>query len=98
QHYQLIAEWLANGRRVAQDDTGNSEGTSPGISVNEVLLAFWRHARRHYRHADGTPTSEIREYKYSLRPLQELYGTTPAATFGPRSLAAVRQRMLNSDM
>jgi hypothetical protein len=63
-----------------------------------VLLAFWRHAERHYRHADGTPTSEIREYKYSLRPVQELYGTTPAATFGPRSLAAVRQQMLNADM
>ena len=37
---RLIAEWLANNRRVALDASGTEGGTSPSISVNEVLLAF----------------------------------------------------------
>ena len=95
---RLVAEWLANGRRVARE-TGHSAGSAPpSPSVNEVLLAFWRHAERHYRLPDGRPTSEIREYRYSLRPVRDLYGVTPAAAFGPRSLAAVRQRMLDADI
>lgn len=33
----------------------------PDLTVNEVLLAFWEHAQRHYRRADGTPTNELSE-------------------------------------
>lgn len=32
--------------------------------------------------------------KLSLKPVRELYGHTPAAEFGPKSLAAVRQHMV----
>ena len=65
-----------------------------GVSVNEVLLAFMRWAATHYRTPDGEPTTEIGELKWSLRPVRELYGDTPAAEFGPRALAAVRQHMI----
>ncbi len=94
---RLIAEWLARRRSAEEAAQAASEKPVP-ISVNEVLLAFWRHAERHYRHPDGRPTSEIKEYKYSLRPVRELYGTTPATSFGPRALAAVRQVMLDADV
>src|SRR5262249_7408287 len=46
------------------------------------------------RTPDGEPTTEIGELKLSLRPVRELYGLTPAAEFGPRALAAVRQHMI----
>ena len=95
---RLIAEWLAAGRRSAEDVAKTESEKPVPISVNEVLLAFWRHAERHYRHPDGRPTSEIKEYKYSLRPIRELYGTTPAISFGPRALATVRQQMLSADV
>jgi integrase len=62
--------------------------------VDEVILGFWRHAQTHYRHPDGTPTTEVREIRHSLRPLRELYGATNAAEFGPKKLAAVRQEMI----
>jgi len=65
-----------------------------GISVNEVLIAFPRHADAHYRRPDGTPTSEPTEFRASLRPLRILYGHTPAREFGPLALAAVRQSMI----
>ena len=76
----------------------SESGKPVPISVNEVLLAFWRHTERYYRHPDGRPTSEIKEYKYRLRPVRELYGTTSAISFGPRALAAVRQRRLDADV
>src|SRR5262245_21184310 len=34
----------------------HAEGDHP-ITVNEVLLAFWRYALEHYRRADGTATN-----------------------------------------
>ncbi len=90
---RLIAEWLANGRRLpgAVED-------GPRLTVNELILAFWRYAEKHYRHEDGAPTSELRDYKLSLRPLRELYGPTPAAAFSPLKLKAVRQRMIDADL
>ena len=54
-----------------------------GASVNEVMLAFWKHAEQHYRHPDGTPTSEVWCLRLAIKPLRELYGHTPAREFGP---------------
>ena len=51
----------------------------------------WRHAERHYRRPDGTPTNELDEYRLVVRAVRELYGHTPAAEFGPLALKAVRQ-------
>src|SRR5262249_58246543 len=45
----------------------------------------WKHAEQHYRHPDGLPTSELNDFRLSLRPLKELYGHTRAAEFGPLS-------------
>src|SRR5262245_28277169 len=42
----LVAEWLANGRRLPSP--------APALTVNELILAFWRHAEQHYRRPDGT--------------------------------------------
>ena len=82
-----IAEWLSAGRRMpAADDDG--------LTVAEVIAAFWRHAKVHYRRADGTPTPEINPMRSALRPLKSLYGRTPAADFGPLALKAVRGEMV----
>ena len=66
----------------------------PDLTVDEVLLAFWRHAEGHYRRADGSPTSEPGVYRLAFKPLRALYGHTPARAFGPLALKAVRQRMV----
>jgi integrase len=90
---RLIAEWLANGRRLPTEGTG-----VPALTVNDLILAFWRWAEGHYRREDGTTTNELTDHKYSLRPLRELYGQTPAADFSPLKLKAVRQRMIDADL
>jgi hypothetical protein len=63
---RLIAEWLSNGRRLP-----TPQG-APDLTVNDLILAFWRHAEQHYRREDGTPTNELNDYRLSLRPLREL--------------------------
>ena len=65
-----------------------------GVTLDEVLLAFWKHAERHYRRPDDTPTNEQVEFRHAIKPLRELYGHTPAAAFGPLALQAVRDRMI----
>jgi integrase len=38
----------------------------------------------------------VSEYQYSLKPLREMYGMTPADQFSPVALKAVRQRMVET--
>jgi integrase len=87
---KVIAEWLVNGRRLKPA----TEGNASGLFVNELLEAYWEHARRYYRHRDGRPTSEADNIKLALRPVRELYGMSYAEAFNSLSLEAVRQRMI----
>ena len=68
--------------------------TSANITVNELLLAFIRHAENHYRRPDGSQTPEVGEYKALSRTVRELYGNTPAREFGPLALKTVRQQLV----
>lgn len=92
---RLIAEWLANGRRCGPPEPMEA---APGANVAEVILAFWRHAEVHYRASDGTPSGELDNLKFALRPLRKLYGETPARDFGPLALRAVREEMVRSGL
>lgn len=91
---RLVAEWLANGRR----PLCLAMPAVPAILVADLLVAFWEYAQVHYRHADGTPTSEIADFKLSLRPLAHLYKAIPAAEFTPLKLKAVRQAMIDKGL
>jgi integrase len=87
-------------RVIAELATGSPAPSSPNASVtltvDQVLLRWWKHAERHYRRPDGSPTNQLVEYKYTLQPVNELYGHTPAKDFSPLALKAVRQRMVAS--
>jgi integrase len=88
----VITEWEANGRRLPPPVSRCD------LSVNELVLLFLGHAEGHYRHADGSPTSEVADFKLSLRPLRELYGLTRAADFGPLALKALRERLVEGGL
>jgi len=81
---RLIAEWLANGRRIPQADKAS-------ISVEELLAAFWGHAERHYLGHNGKPTNELNSFRQTMKPLRALYANTSVENFGPLSLKAIRQ-------
>jgi integrase len=89
---RLIAEWMQAGRVYVKP------ADQPGISVNEVLLAYRRHAETYYLNSQDIPAPEVERINLALRPVTELYGTTPAAQFGPRALAAVQEKMVSGDL
>ena len=89
---RLIAEWLANGRRMpSQGDK------SPDLTVNEIILAYWRFAEGYYL-KDGRPTSELVSIHESLRILKRLYGKAWANGGGPGALRACQQTMIEAGL
>jgi integrase len=88
--------------RILADLAANQERTRPkargvalaDITINEVLLAFWRHAEQHYRSTDGTPTGELDNLRDALRPLKALYGHTPARDFDSAGLEAIQEELV----
>jgi integrase len=96
---RLLAEWLADRRRRGVP-AGSGSATAPlvDLTINELLLAFWHHAERHYRAPDGAPTRELDNYRDSLRPLKQLYGATLARAFSPLKLKALRATMIESGL
>jgi hypothetical protein len=64
-YHRLVAEWLAAGRR--QPDRTESV-TAPGISVSEMILAYWRHAENHYCYPGGMPTKELDNLRDACTP------------------------------
>ncbi|MCL2648466.1 MAG: site-specific integrase [Phycisphaerales bacterium] len=101
---RLIQEWLASSRVVAASSSTGGVGSAGGLSIaiavtiNELTLAFWEHAKKYYVKDGGEPTGEQQAIRYSLRPLVKLYGDESASEFGPRKLKAVRQAMIGADL
>lgn len=94
---RVIAEWLAAGRCSAPTRTPQAFPGPSDLSVNELVLAYVRHAEGYYR-KNGEPTSEVRNIKLALRPLCRLYGPTAAGSFGPVALKAVRRDMVDAGL
>jgi integrase len=95
-YHRAVAEWLATGQHRLPTPAGTT--SPPGITVSQLILAFWKHAEQHYRHADGTPTGELDNLRDALRPVRKLYGHTPACDFGPLALRAVREDMVRAGL
>ncbi len=60
---RIISGWTANGRRRI-----DAVATA---TVNELLLAFVRHAKQHYRDADGQHTSSVASFQPVIRALKQ---------------------------
>lgn len=71
---------------------------APALTVAELVAAHAAWAETHYRHPDGTPTSEVANFRFSVRPLLELHASTLAGEIGPMALREVRQRMVEAGL
>ena len=80
---RLVAEWLANGRRLPDDE----------LTVNDLILAFLVYATGYYKKS-GEHSGKIGCIKDALKPVKALYGRTPAADFGPKAFKIVRAEMI----
>ncbi len=83
----LVAEWLANGRRLAPDPED--------FTILELAARYWSHAQGYYLRPDETPTQERSKTRYTLALLNDLYGHEQAAAFGPRKVKALRETLIS---
>ncbi len=90
EYARVLAAWQGQGRQLPGQTWQEAD-----LTMNELILAFLRHAEQYYRHPDGTSTVTLKNFKLSLRPLRFLYGPTLAREFGPLALKAVRELMVN---
>jgi hypothetical protein len=58
------------------------------LSVAEVLLRYYRHAKEYY----GENSSGLAHVKRTIRTVKEMFGTIPVGEFGPKSLKLVVDR------
>ena len=88
---QLLAAWLANGRRMP------SEMPHGGYWVRDLVADFLEHADTYYR-KNGEPTKEVVNIKYAVKPLLYLFSELPAEGFGPRRLKVYREALIRQDL
>jgi integrase len=86
---RIVGEWNTSPAHVT-----SRTPTTPTLTVGDVTTRFMDHARQHYRHPDGSPTTEVNNYTQTIKRLTELYGPTPAAEFSPLKLKALRRRWI----
>jgi len=89
---RFVAEWLQTGDVVQSQRNGSADGPLP-LSVNELILAYYRYCETYYV-KNGKPTSELRMVRDSLRVVKDHYGMLPADKFGPLKLKSVRDEMI----
>jgi integrase len=94
QYARLIAEWKAQN---AEQGPQAPPRPQQALCVNEVLQAFWLHAKAYYVH-QGQPTAEQTAYWSVIRTVQLLYGTGHVLQFGPLALKAVREHLIDRDL
>src|SRR5262249_12519214 len=70
EYARVIAEWEAAGQQLP------TSSLAKDLTINEMIVAFWKHAEQHYPPRDGKPNKELVNYKLTLRPLREYYGHT----------------------
>lgn len=84
---RLIGEWLAAGRSLPSPELD--------LTVSEVTLRYWQFAKGYYV-KNGRPSGWLAHIKLMLRNLKTAYGPTPATSFGPLALKALRQRLIDA--
>ena len=96
---RLITEYLARDQESSTPTNVAtfSGGASPDLSVNELILAYYRFARGYYV-KDGKPTDETAGIRAVLKRLRPMYGRTRACDFGPRDFKLVRQAMVQDGL
>jgi len=94
EYARLVSELSAaksNGSQSAKN------GPNPTLSINELLLAYFQFAQSYYV-KDGEPTKELACMAEAIWPVRDLFGSTLASDFGPKSIKTVRQKMIDDGL
>jgi integrase len=91
EYNRIVAEWMAAGPE--SPPPASPEAEQPDVTVAELILAYWGYVQSYYIKC-GKHTSEVDTVRQALRPVRELYGHTPARSFGPLALKACQDAMI----
>jgi site-specific recombinase XerD len=91
EYARLISQWLAAGSVLI-------EATAHSLTIEELLAAFWRHARAYYVDTDGKSTTEQGNFRTLIKRFRKAYGETLVRDFGPLKLKAFRQSLIDSGL
>ena len=91
---RVLAEWLAKGR-TDREVPDQRAGPDSGLTVNELILAYVRFVDGYYV-KNGRPTVEPTNVRLVMSLVRQLYGRSPASSFGPLALKAVRAEMIRA--
>lgn len=86
---RLVGEWIANGRELPPDKAK----TAAPIRIVELCARYLKYALSYYI-KNGKVTDEVASIKVAIRHINKHYAGTAAKDFGPQSLKAVRQQMV----
>ena len=81
---RTVAVWLANGRRLPVADPADDCQT---ITVSMMLADYLKSIEGRYGHSDTEAIKSV------VAVMRRLYGSSPAADFGPNNLRACRAEM-----
>lgn len=81
---RIIGEWSLSGSIAPSDPSV--------MSMSELMSRFWeQRVIGYYKRPDGSPGKEVTEFSLALKPVRQLYGSSLAASFGPKALRVIQQ-------
>ena len=89
EYKRRVGEWLIGDQDLPRPDEG--------VSVAELALAYWSHAKQYYLGPSGN-TGEVYAIKTAVRLLRTTFGDLPVSQFGPKSLKALRLEMIDQGL
>ena len=89
EYNRLTSQWAATGGTLADSDKFGE------LTIDELLAAFWRHAKGHYVTIEGKRATEQLNYRTLIKRFRESFGDTLAGEFGPLKLKAFRQMLVD---
>lgn len=81
---KTLAEWLANGSRLPESDSGD-------LTVGDVIAEYLQYAEKEYREI------EIEKLRRAFAPVLQRFRPLPAAKFGVSCLEIVQQHLANDE-
>jgi integrase len=91
EYARVIAEWECAGHLPT-----SCPSATPDLTVDELILRYWRHVAAYYVTPEGKPGQEQDNIRLALRPLRRLYGAAPAAQVGPLALRTLQAELARS--
>jgi integrase len=87
----LLLELTAASAHLAPSERSISAHLAPGLLVCDLIARWLRHARGYYSERGR----EAEQYALACRPLDRLFGATPAASFDADCLRRLQQALLD---